>query len=419
MKKWLPTFLTVLFLFTLLPLSQAQSNSLVPFPVQLSEGKRWGYLDLSTQKWAILPNYLRADPFTSLEEKPIAWIQLSNQGYTLIDSTGKKLIPTMPFDDVGMASEGTARFKVGSHWGYLSTSDGSFLISPTYLQAREFREGVAAVEVTSGKWRFINKNGKKNMLRDFSFAYSFLDGRAIAMEEGGFYGVINHRGDWILPPKFGAIFPFSAQEKNYVVGKVDRNKYHFIPFYEIVNSTGLAISSFKVEEAKIFQESGAPVKQDGHWGYVDAMSNWVITPQFEDVQAFRSFVAPAKKDGLWGIIYHDPSRKKEFEWITPPTWEAEPNMDIFAKDITPTPDFGDTRSLALVAIPDFSNKIIQVDQYFYDIKGNKLQCYSNFLLDGENALKKGNKDLAKEYFEKALAKIPNDKAALYGIERAK
>lgn len=417
MKKWLSSFITGLLLFTFLPILQAQSTSLIPFSVQLDEGKRWGYLDFSTQKWVISPEYLRADSFTSSEKVPIAWVQLSNQGYTLIDSTGKEIIPVMPFDDVAMASEGTARFKVGSQWGYLSTSDGSFLLSPAYLQAREFREGLAAVEIKAGKWRFINKEGKKNMLRDFSFAYSFENGRAIAMEEGGFYGIINHQGEWILPPKFGAIFSFPVQEKNYVVGKVDRNSYHFIPFYEIVNSTGLAINSFKVEESKTFQESGAPVKQDGKWGYVDPQSNWIITPQFEDVQAFHSFVAAAKKDGLWGIIYYDPSWMKNFEWITPPTWENEPDMEIFAKSGAQASDFIDVRTAS--ALPDFSDRIIRVDQYFYSIDGNKLPCYSNFMLDGEKALKTGNKDLAKENFQKALIEIPNDKSALYGIERSK
>lgn len=418
MKKWLSSLLTGLFLFTVLPILEAQSSSLVPFPVHLEEGKRWGYLDISTQKWAISPEYLRADSFTSSEKIPIAWVQLPNQGYTLVDSTGKKIIPAMPFDDVSMASEGTARFKIGSQWGYLSTNDGSFLLSPAYLQAREFSGGVAAVEVKAGKWRFINKEGKKTMLRDFSFAYSFEQGRAIAMEEGGFYGVIDRRGEWILPPKFGAIFPFPVQEKNYIVGKVDRSRYHFIPFYEIVNSTGLAINSFKVEESKPFQEIGVPVKQNGKWGYVDSMSNWIIAPQFEDVHAFHSSVAAVKNEGLWGIIYYNPSWMKNFEWIISPTWENEPDMEIFANSGTQTSDSIDDRK-STSAIPDFSDRIIRVDHYFYNIKGSKIPCYSNFMLDGESALKKGNKDLAKENFQKALAEIPDDKAALYGIERSK
>lgn len=418
MKKWLSSLLTGLFLFTFLPSLEAQSNFLVPFPVQLAEGKRWGYLDFSTQKWAISPEYLRADSFTSSEKTPIAWVQLPNQGFTLVDSTGKKIIPVMPFDDVNMASEGTARFKVGSQWGYLSTNDGSFLLSPTYLQAREFSEGVAAVEVKAGKWRFINKEGKKTMLRDFSFAYSFESGRAIAIEEGGFYGVIDHRGEWILPPKFGAIFPFPVREKKYIVGKVDRSKYHFIPFYEIVNSTGLAINSFKAEESKPFKEFGAPVKQDEKWGYVDSMSNWLITPQFEDVSAFHSSVAAAKKEGLWGIIYYNPSWMKNCEWIIPPTFENEPDMEVFANSGAQASAFVDART-PISAIPDFSDRIIRVGQYFYNIEGSKLPCYSNFMLDGENDLKNGNKDSAKENFQKALAEIPNDKAALYGIERSK
>ena len=421
MKKLIALWVTFLLLLSFAP-TQAASNEnsiLIPFAVQTSEGKRWGYLNSETKAWQITPQYLEAQAFTQ-EAESLAWVKLPNDGYTLINITGKQIISPMPFTDVAPPSEGLARFKIGSDWGYLSVKDGSFVISPAYDQAREFSGGLAAVEVQPQKWRFIHPNGNKSGLQDFSFAYSFEGDTAIVLEMDGFYGLIGRDNQWHVPPIFGAIYRPALGEKNYLVGKVDKGKKKFIPYYEIVNSTGFAINSMKFDEVKHFKAGGAPVRQGDKWGYVTLDGQWLIQPQFEDVQAFTtSSVGAVKKDGLWGVVYKYPFNTAEYQWIVPPTWQSEPDMSFFAPNSSPNAPllaagkFEDTSK-----VPDYPNALIRVDGYFYNAKGVKLEIYPNFILDGEAALKKSDKVTAKAAFEKALLIAPNDKAALYGLERA-
>lgn len=372
----------------------------IPFSVSTVEGKRAGYLDSEAKKWVVTPQYSEVQTFTQ-ESEALAWVMLPSGGYTLINTTGKQVIPPMPFDDVAPPSEGSARFKIDSKWGYLSVKDGHFILSPIYEQAREFSNGMAAVETKPGKWYYINPNGGKILSRDFSFAYSFIGDQAIALEMDGFYGIISRNGEWILPPNFGAIYRSSMGEKNFLVGKVDKGKKKFIPYYEIVNSSGLSINSLKFDEVKPFTIGGAPVRQGDKWGYINLEGQWLIEPQFEDVQdsqeANGMTVAAVQMDGLWGIINYTTTKvaSERYTWLVKPTWNSEPDMSLV------------------------SSSIVRVDGFFYDLQGKKMDIYPNYILDGEVALRKGDKAAAKAAFEKALAAIPNDKTALYGIERSK
>ena len=426
MKKFLTLLIAATFMTTLPASAQAAEALLkpkkslpIPLAVMLPEGKHWGYWNAVDQDWQIAPQYREAHSFTASPDF-LAWVQLENRGYTLINPSGTQLTAPMPFEDVAPPSEGLARFKLDSKWGYLSIQDGTFAIPPTFLQAREFSGGLAAIENRPGRWTYINPQGKKAVLRDFSFAYSFIGDRAIALEERGFYGLISRTGEWMLTPRFGAIYAPLQGEKNYLVGKVDKGKKQFIPYYEVVNNTAFAINSFKAEDAKPYKFFGAPVKQNGKWGYIDLETQWLIPAEFEDAQAFiNPTLGAVKKDGLWGLItptFVYSSKNSSvvkaggrwvqmkpgdfvadgYEWLLKPTWEQEPDLSLL----------------------EHSGQVITVNQLFYNLDGEKIDNYANAMTEGEQALRQGNKATAKALFEQALAKIPDDKAALYGIERA-
>lgn len=406
MKKWFAIFLSCIF--TLCSANGLASASIgeklpLPFQVQLPEGKRWGYLDPATLTWKILPQYVRADVFISSAD-PLTWVKDPNGAFSLINPEGKPMTSPMKFDAVGAPSEGLARFKVGSLWGYLDVKDGSFALPPAYLQAREFSEGLAAVEYKPGKWIYISPAGKRMTLREFSFAYSFQNKRAVAMEYGGFYGVIDTKGEWTLPPKFGAIFPPETGEKLFIAGKVDKSRYSFIPYYELVNSEGFSISSFKADESQSFIDFPAPVKKDHLWGYVAQNGKMAVAFQFENVQPFNAHhLSAAKKDGLWGIISLNPQEEAGFQWVISPTWESEPDLSNFE----------------IASTGESSSSFIQADSFFYDSQGKELACYPNFMTRGAQALQENRKADALSWFQKALEKSPNDPAALHGIAQTK
>ena len=390
------------------------SSILVPFAVQLPEGKRFGYIDSNTQKWAIPPQYLEAQSFAinSVQNtnSQLAWVKFPTGGYTLINTQGVPQIPIFPFEAVGTPSEGLASYQLDGKWGYLSTQDGSFIIQPTFVQVQPFKEGVAAIQMPSGRWRYIDKEGNRSGPRDYGYTFSYENKRAVALEDKSMYGVINERGDWVLQPNFGAILLPPPGEKNYLVGKVDKGKLSFIPYYEIVNAKGFAINKMKFEETKNFSPAGygVPVKVNGKWGMISSEAKWLIEPQFEDIQSFgREPVTAAKKDGLWGIIYLADPSTQQFSWQVAPKWEAEPDLSLAT--------VGRTMSSPTEKTLPYHTEIIRIDQSFYSGNGEKNNSYINSMLDGQKALRQKNYSLAKESFQKALTFEPDDQAALHGI----
>lgn len=410
MKKWVSIFSVFIFFLsaaTGFTAASESERSPIPFFVQLPEGDRWGYLDPDTLVWKIQPRYVRADRFTTTGDS-LAWVKDSKGAFSLINPQGRTVTAPMMFDSVGAPSEGLARFKVDGRWGYLNIKDGSFQLSPIYLQAREFSEGLAAVEYKPGKWIYISPAGKKMTLREFSFAFSFQNKRAVAMEEGGFYGVIDTQGEWVLPPKFGAIFPPATGEKVFIAGKVDKTRYSFIPYYELVNSEGFALSPLKVNESKPFLDFPAPVRKDDLWGFVAPDGKLTISFQFENVQSFtQSHLSAAKQGGKWGVIALNKEEKDGFFWVVPPAWEEEPDLSSL-QAFSPA----ELKEQGLLSP-------IEVGRFFYDSQGKELVSYPNFMAHGYRALRENRPTDALSFFQKALEKLPNDPAALYGIEQAK
>lgn len=396
--------------------SLEQSDSIpVPFAVELPEGKRFGYINSATQKWEIPPQYLEAHSFQNDSTPSVTWVKLPNGGYTLINQQGVAQIPAFPFEAVGTPSEGLAAFQLDEKWGYLSITDGSFVIQPTFTQVQPFKKGVASVQMPSGRWRYIDKSGTRTGPRDYGYAFSYENKRAVALEDKSMYGVINERGDWVLHPNFGAIFLPPPHEKNYLVGKVDKGRLQFIPYYEIVDSKGFAINKMKFEEVKSFSPAGygAPVKQNGKWGLITSEAKWLIEPQFDDIQPFGTEpITAAKKDGLWGIIYLDGPTNSAFEWKVSPIWNDEPDLSLN------TLDKEQRNFLPVEKATRYFPSSIRVNQYFYDGSGKKHDSYINTMLDGQKAFRQKNYPVAKEAFQKALAYEPDDKAALFGIEQS-
>ena len=56
------------------------------------------------------------------------------------------------------------------------------------------------------------------------------------------------------------------------------------------------------DEAAAFSEGLAPVRQSGHWGYVDPSGKIVINPQFDEAASFADGLARVKAGGRFGYI---------------------------------------------------------------------------------------------------------------------
>jgi len=159
--------------------------------------KKVGYIDL-TGKMAISPRFVHGEPFheglalvyttwgMNVFGRTEGWDLFRRAGY--IDHTGKFVIDSRLTENAESFSEGVAAFQPGvatpgnAKWGYLDRT-GKWAIKPRFEIATDFSDGLAAVEVSTGK-----EPGQK--------------------EPTYKWGYIEHSGNFAIPPQFFGAKPF-------------------------------------------------------------------------------------------------------------------------------------------------------------------------------------------------------------------
>lgn len=132
-----------------------------------------------------------------------------------------------------------------------------------YKFAGRFRNNVAAVEESEGKWKLINGEGQPIVDTVFS-------------------DVILNEFDECAPK--GLIFAKSGE------------KYH------IYNLEGKQVGDFACESAKAFVDKYAAFKNGDLWGFVDSTGRVIIEPQYEDAKSFSNSMGAVKLGGVWSFI---------------------------------------------------------------------------------------------------------------------
>jgi len=159
--------------------------------------KKVGYID-PTGKMVISPRFVHGEPFheglalvyttwgMNVFGRTEGWDLFRLAGY--IDHTGKFVIETRLTENAESFSEGVAAFQPGvatpgnAKWGYLDKT-GKWAIKPQFEIATDFSEGLAAVEVSTGK----EPSQKEPTYK---------------------WGYIEHSGNFAIPPQFFGAKPF-------------------------------------------------------------------------------------------------------------------------------------------------------------------------------------------------------------------
>lgn len=140
-------------------------------------GEKWGYID-QTGKFVIQPDLEYGHSF----EAGRAVINIgknSDLRHGIINKTGK-LVTAQKFEWSGWEySEGLLNVKVDGKWGFID-HDGKFIIPAKFNDAREFSDGLAAVEFSKEKnqWGYIDKSGDVIIPAQFEDAGYFKEGFA-------------------------------------------------------------------------------------------------------------------------------------------------------------------------------------------------------------------------------------------------
>ena len=208
-------------------------------------------------------------------------------------------------------------------WGFINTK-GLWIIKPSYFNALEFTEGIAAVR-NFGKWGYINAHNEWVIQPQYEQATPFSEELAAVVFQNH-WGFIDHNGEFVIDPVYEKASSFS--EGLAVVTRGDH--YRFIdhtskiitdgaytrafPFTEglapvnwndnkgFINTTGQLVITHSFAHASPFSEGLAQVYENGKWGFIDRSGNIVIPLQFIKTTQFSEGLASAMQSGKWGYL---------------------------------------------------------------------------------------------------------------------
>ena len=249
-----------------------------------------------------------------------------------VDGEGNP-IGSMDYDETRAVWGGLAAVRKKDRWGFVAYHDGVLknAIPPRFFQAKDFGEGLAAVEESDdapvedqaepklfeepdeakkpagpAAWGYIIPSGKLWIPLEFSEAGSFVDGRAAVrpLGEGAPWVLIDSKGKVRTTGLYTGLVPLGERR---VAWKREKG-WGLMDFQEKT----MEISPGGPESLQAigpFGSGRAPAKDaGGKWGYLDPRGQWAIPPKFERAGVFRNGLAPAREaGGKWGFLRPDGS----------------------------------------------------------------------------------------------------------------
>lgn len=168
--------------------------------------------------WNISSSYGYSDRYSSIQLSETFNDNLfyyhdywGDKGY-LADSNGHKVLKHILCINKPLEGDSLVYFSDGDKRGYFHMRDGRLVVKPVYEHAWIFSDGLAAVEA-GGRIKFIDTEGRVAIDRGFKYdecddGYVFHEGHCAANDsEGMRMGLIDRKGDWVLPPIYKNIYP--------------------------------------------------------------------------------------------------------------------------------------------------------------------------------------------------------------------
>ena len=246
--------------------------------------------------------------------------------YGFINKKGELVIPCKYTDIyngcgfceglVGVSIDGGSVGTVDNKWGYIDNT-GKIAIP--------FQDGLTGVPFSSGlsvKYRggmtmsfdkngfpsmretpfegaFINKNGELvSKYFEVQNIGEFRNGYSVIKDKTGWEGLINTRGEFVIPCKYS--FIANGFDDKYVVVKLN-GKYGTAR-----KETGEVVIPIIYEMESVdswtFKEGVIPVKKDGKMGYINEYNQTVIPFIYDAAYAFSEGFAIVQRYGKYGYV---------------------------------------------------------------------------------------------------------------------
>ncbi|AZQ64239.1 WG repeat-containing protein [Flammeovirga pectinis] len=201
---YIKKIIIALIVFSYTTISNAQNLK----AIQAEDSGLYGFKKDTDIDWKISPQFENAFNFSNVG---IAVVK-TREGYSLINTKGKRLTDDY-YDRFGWADDAdTTRsplfygnlvgVKKNDVWGVINTK-GKVIISPQFKFLNYYSDGISIVENKKGRLGAVDTNGKEIIPITFQ-SLRFLAGGLplLVAKNNGVQGVINLKGEWVLPLDF-------------------------------------------------------------------------------------------------------------------------------------------------------------------------------------------------------------------------
>jgi hypothetical protein len=321
----------LLIIYAVIPLFLIQNTNAQNMLAQFKDDTGlWGYMNNKGE--VVIPAQYSAakdfsiDGFALVKEK-------NSKVYYYIDIKGNKLELSCNPEGFGNFSDGRAMVKINGLWGYIDTS-GKLEIQAKYDKASDFSDGKAIVQDASGKIYLIDIAGAETDLSALNITNfkEFREGLARVEISGTNWGFLNTEGKIAIEAKYLKVGDFSAglawtrvAEKQ--IGYMDKTgkividpQYVYVKNFDPVSERALVKNSndemFYIDKQgnKLAVDAGHyndfsdgycsldKAAAPGIYGFIDKDGNWKIEPAYESTGDFHNGVCRVRVNKLWGLI---------------------------------------------------------------------------------------------------------------------
>ena len=243
----------------------------------------------------------------------------------LIDKTGKQVIPC-EYNSLWLESSSKNLVKASKYensrtnYGVLTTQNK--LIIPIDYSSIIVDGNMVAVRKES-KWGLIDATGKELISPTYSSFQLYADDGVARVDDGGKYGFMDLKGNWIFDkPK--SVYTLYASAEKMVMCKVN-SKYGFL------DAKGKEIIITKFDQADDFKPNGlakvgksnSETKYKTLYGYINKKGEEVIPIMYETISTFENGFAYAKDPETNRFGYLDPAGK----WVLKPVYLSATQFD--------------------------------------------------------------------------------------------
>ena len=280
---------------------------------------QWQIIDQQGQTIATLPyagvSYLKGGYAAVFNGDPLAEDEAQSARWGVIDCDGREILPPR-YEEVGfsgyyfaqgedtpVASEGMIAVKENGVWGFVNVA-GKVIVSPRYAGAAyPFVQGLALVEDGEGMKGLVNQRGEELVPPTFAQIYmedqqTIPDSGLIVLSDSKIEGGGNQV--WVREK---AKMMASVYTNVLPVGKgllaVEAKEGHGWTLY---SSEGTELTPVSYQWINTFAQGLAAAQRDEKWGYIDETGKEVLAVKYEAVTPFQEDRALVKKDGRWQLI---------------------------------------------------------------------------------------------------------------------